>query len=280
MEAGAIERMRYAKRKALADKNQAAIAQIAEQIRTNPTAADIDDGAALNALLDQLSHPSILEGSSLRMASTPVEADLIKKIPFRDSTDAVTIALDQLTDEKSWPFPLRAKEFETERKAYIKAVDEALAQDREGDLSPDTVTKVRSAIAALAKRVGEVIPVTRKPDHLDATNYVRGLAGFSKMLEKSNFEMILADLSKVETTTAGHLIAFMHTYNLRFASSSTPAQRAAYRQLYPILLATRNKLLGRPGEEPPVARSEVPPTQFFQGVEDKHLHPTPPAAQP
>jgi hypothetical protein len=279
LEAGKIERMRYAKRKALTDQNQQAIAQIAEQIRTNPTQRDIDDGAALNALLDQLSHPSILDGSALRLANAKIDAKLIRKVPFRDNTDAVTIALDQLTDEKAWPLPLRGHDFDVERKAYIKAVDDALAQDREGDLTSDTIGKVRGAVAALSKRVGEVIPASRQPDHLQATSYIKGLAGFSKMLERANVEAILADLSKVEDTTAGHLLAFMHTYNLRFGPSSTPEQRMAYGQLYGALKSTRDKLLGRPGEEP-IARGSgdpnaVPPGQIFQGIEEKHLHSTP-----
>ncbi|HEY2155555.1 MAG TPA: hypothetical protein VGH33_07990, partial [Isosphaeraceae bacterium] len=204
LEAGRIERMRYAKRKALTDQNQQAIAQIAEQIRTNPTQADIDDGAALNALLDQLSHPSILDGSSLRMANAKIDAALIRKIPFRDNTDAVTIALDQLTDEKAWPLVLRGPEFEAERKAYIKAVDDALAQDKEGDLTADTIARVRGAVAALAKLVNEVIPRDRQPDHLQATSYIKGLAGFSKMLERANVETILAELEKIDQTTIGN----------------------------------------------------------------------------
>ena len=214
------------------------------------------------------------------MANAPVEAKLIRRIPFRDYTDAVTIALDQLTDEKAWPLVLKDHAFDAERKAYIKAVDDALAQDKDGDLSSESIAKVRGAIAALNKRVAEVIPRDRQPDHLTATNYIRGLAGFSKMLEKANVDEVLGQLEKVENTTAGHLIAFMHTYNLRFAPSSTPSQRDAYRQLYAILAGTRNKLLGRPGEEPPAgARGDVPPTQIFQGIDDKHLHPTPPPPQ-
>ncbi len=92
------------------------------------------------------------------MANAKIDAKLIRKIPFRDNTDAVTIALDQLTDEKAWPLVLRGHEFDAERKAYIKAVDDALAQDQEGDLTSDTIAKVRGAVAALAKRVAEVIP--------------------------------------------------------------------------------------------------------------------------
>src|SRR5205807_698034 len=138
-EAGARERALMARRKALVDKSQRSAEQIAQQIRDNPSEADIDSGAGLNAILDQLSHPSILNGSSLRMANAKIDAKLVRKIPFRDNTDAVTIALDQLTDDKSWPLPLRDPAFDAERKAYIKAVDDALAEDKEGDLTPASI---------------------------------------------------------------------------------------------------------------------------------------------
>ncbi len=280
MEAGAIERMRYAKRKAIVDKSVASAEKIAEQVRDNPTEADIDSGVALNAILDQLGHPSILGGSALRMANAKIGSKLVRKIPFKDNTDAVTIALDQLTDEKSWPRELRDPAFDAERKAYIKAVDEALAEDKEGDLSAASVRKVRSAIADLSKRVGEVIPASRQPDHLNATKYIKGLAGFSRMLDKSNFDQVLAELEKIDETSVGNLVAFMHAYNLRFGAATTPAQRDAYhRELYPVLVASRNKLLGPPGDAPPpgVPADITPahPTQLFQGIEDKHLHAVP-----
>jgi hypothetical protein len=276
LEAGARERALIARRKALVDKSQTNIQQLAEQIRTNPTEADVESGAALNAILDQLSHPSIMTGSSLRMANAKIDAKLIRKIPFRDYTDAITIALDQLTDEKSWPLPLRDPAFDAERKAYIKAVDDALEQDKEGDLTEASIRKVRATIADLSKRVTEVIPPSRKAEHLEATHYIKGLAGFSRMLEKANVEQVLAELEKLETTSAGNLIAFMHSYNLRFAPAGTPGQKDAYRQLFPIMVATRDKLIGRPGEaSAPGNVQPVPPTAYFQGIDEKHLHATP-----
>jgi hypothetical protein len=282
LEAGRLERLKMARRKALVDGSQASAQKIADQIRDNPTEADIESGAALNAILDQLSHPSVLSGSSLRMANTKLDSKLVRAIPFRDNTDAVTIALDQLTDEKAWPLPLRDPAFAPERDAYVKAVDDALAEDKEGDLTPATIAKVRGAIANLSRRVGQVIPKDRQPDHLQATNYIKGLAGFSRMLEKANVDQVLAGLEKIDQTTVGNLIAFMHTYNLRFGPATTPHQRDAYRQLYPIMVNTRDRLLGKPGEgrqlTAPGNVNPAPPTALFHGIDDKHLHapPTPP----
>lgn len=278
-EANAREHAILAHRRSLVNKSQATAQQVAQQIRDNPTEGDVDSGAALNAILDQLSHPSILGGSTLRLANAKVPSKMIRAIPFRDSSDAITIALDQLTEEKSWPPSLRNPKFDAERQAYIKAVDAALEEDKAGDLKPETIQRVRRAISDLYTRVGETIPTSRQPDHLEAMNYLKGLAGFSRMLERGNFEQVLGELEKIQTTTAGNLIAFMHTYNLRFGAATTPGQREAYRELYPILASTREKLIGKAGEGPALTSpgnvAPNPPTALFHGIDDKHLQPSP-----
>ena len=63
-------------------------------------------------------------------------------------------------------------------------------------------------------------------------NYLKGLAGLSRMLERPNVEAVLSELEKIENTTVGNLVAFMHSYNLRFAaghdrpSSGRPIRRS------------------------------------------------------
>ena len=215
------------------------------------------------------------------MANAPISAAAIREIPFRDETDAITLSLDQLTEPGSWPFPLRADAFKADREAYQKAVDDALAEDTDGSIKPETVARVRRAVANLMAKVEATIPKTQQPDHLQAMNYLKGLAGLSRMLEKPNVEAVLTELEKIQNTTIGNLIAFMHTYNLRFAPPTTPKQRAVYRDLYPNMAMARDKIVGKPGEivEPtPQPRPVDDPTALFYGVDPKHLYPAPPPA--
>ncbi len=249
------------------------------RLRDNPTEADIASGDALNTILDQLSNPKLMNGSALRLANGNVSPQAIRDIPFRDETDAITISLDELTDQKSWPLPLRSDEFTPEREAYIKAVDDALEEDKDGgSLKPETVKRVRDSVARLYAKVNDTIPKTKQPDHLQAMNYLKGLAGMSRMLEKPNVESILSELEKVKTTTVGNLISFMHAYNLRFASADTPKQRAVYRDLYASLSEAREKIMGKPGDanatadQPPLAPVENP-TALFHGMDATHLNP-------
>ena len=116
-------------------------------------------------------------------------------------------------------------------------------------------------------------------------NYLKGLAGLSRMLEKPNVEAVLAELEKVENTTVGNLVAFMHSYNLRFAPATTPKQRAVYRDLYPIAVAeARDKIArqarrraGGPGT--PLSPPQNP-TAVFHGIDPAHLNPRPGANPP
>ncbi len=255
------------------------------RIRDNPTPEDITSGNALNVILDQLTDPKVMRGSGLRMANASLSPKAIREIPFRDETDAITLSLDQLTDPKAWPLPLRADALTPEREAYQKAIDDALAEDKDGgSLKPETVAKVRDAVARLYQKVQDTIPKTKQPDHTQAMNYLKGLAGMSRMLEKPNVEAILAELEKVETTTVGNLVAFMHAYNLRFAPAETPKQRAVYNDLYPVMAQSREKVLGKPGDANPNpnANADTPPpppvenpTALFNGVDSTHLNPKP-----
>jgi len=251
------------------------------RIRDNPSKEDIDSGDALNVILDQLSDPKVMQGSSLRLANATVSPQAIREIPFRDETDAITLSLDEMTDPKNWPLPLRADTFKPEREAYQKAVDDALAEDKDGTLKPETVARVRNAVAALYRKVDETIPKTQQPEHGQATNYLKGLAGMSRMLDRPNVDAILAELEKVQTTTVGNLLAFMHSYNLRFAPAQNAKQRAIYRDLMPQMVQSRDKILGRPGDAnananandntPP--RPVENPTALFHGLDATHLNP-------
>jgi len=273
----------------------------AKRIRENPTEADIASGDALNAILDQLTDPKLIHGSSLRLANAKVNPEAIRAIPFRDETDGITLSLDEMTDPKNWPLPLRADAFKTEREAYQKAVDDALEEDKGGSLKPETVARVRNAIAALYQKVNDTIPKTRQPDHLQAMNYLKSLAGMSRMLERPNVEAVLGELEKVKTTTLGNLVAFMHSYNLRFAPADTARQRAVYNDLMPLMIDARDKIVGKAGDatanasgnantsgnananvntnDPPPPPTDHP-TSLFHGLDATHLNPRADAPRP
>ena len=73
-------------------------------LQDHPTAREVENGEALNAALDQLSDPRIAS-SSLKIATAPIDAKIIRDIPFNNASEAVTIVLSQLKAARNGPRP-------------------------------------------------------------------------------------------------------------------------------------------------------------------------------
>jgi len=237
-----------------------------QRLKENPTPDDISNGAALNVVLDQITDPRI-HTSALRLATTPLSGDVIRRIPFTNASEAVTISLAQLTTKDGWPLPLQAERFAAERSAYQAAVNRALHEDEEGDLSPQTIQAVRDAAQRLRAKLAAAPPASAQ-ERIVAQNYVNGLVAMSRMLDKPQVDKVLAELDTIKKTTLGNLLGFMHSFNLRFGPATTPEQRAVYAQLYPMLVAQRDRIMKDAGlaDNPPPKPQKDRPTDFFQGI--------------
>ncbi len=212
-----------------------------KRARETPTNDDIASGNALNAALDQITDPRI-HSSALRLATNKVPGRIVRAIPFVNASEAVTINLDQLTAENGWPPALRDPKFDEERKAYSAAVDQALKEDREGDIAPATIQQMRNALGRLKAKL-EAVPATDRARFGEAENYLKSLYAMTRMLDRPDYEKIIAELDSIKETTLGSLLGFMHTFNLRFGRATTPEQRAAYEQLYPLLAEHRDRVM-------------------------------------
>jgi len=238
VQANRRERQRLAQR----EKRDAAYADtLHNRLLKNPSPEDIASGNALDALLVQLSDPRI-HSSALREAKDKIPGRVIRAIPFVNASEAVTISLDQLTAETGWPTVLRDPLFAEERKAYSEAIDKALKEDHEGDLTPETIAHVRNALTLLRAKL-EANPPADVAGRREADNYIRTLIGMTRMLDRPDVEKIIAELDQTKETTLGHLLGFMHAFNLRFGRATTPEQRAAYETLYPALAAHRDRMM-------------------------------------
>jgi hypothetical protein len=233
-----------ATRKYLAKKNfdiqnnKNAYNSIVKRLQDNPTSKDVDDGDALNAALDQLSDPRI-QSSSLRMASTPIDAKIISEIPFRYASEAVTIIMSNLKGAKQWPPALESPRFAEDKKEFEEVAEQARREDEDGEISPQTISRAKTLVARLRGKLAQQ-PLADTRDNLAAERFVKTLAGLVKLLEKPDTKEVLDQLRKVTTTTVGHLIGFMHVYNLRFAAATTPKQKMIYEQLWPMLDEARD----------------------------------------
>lgn len=240
---------------------------IYKRLLENPNAHDIATGDALNVVLDQVTDPRI-HSSALRMATDPLEADVVDAIPFVNASEGVTLSLQQLTAKGGWPAALAGNDYADDRAAYQSAIDQALKEDEEGQISAPTLANVSAAAARIQAKFKANMPED-PAIRVEAQNYVKALVGMAKMLERPQTEKVLAELKKVKKTSVGSLLGFMHTYNLRFGATTTPEQRTIYEKLYPSLLALRDKVVkdsGAPPAPAATARSSSRTPDFFQGM--------------
>lgn len=251
------------------EKDKAAYEATLGRLRENPTQTDIASGEALNVLLDQISDPRA-HSSSLRLATDKIPGKVVRTIPFVHASDAVSISLDQLTSDDSWPTALLDSKFDDDRRAYATAVDKALEEDKEGVISSETLQKVQDALRRLrAKLVAN--PPADKAQYDEATQYLKGLAGMTRLLQKPEVEKIVSEIDKVKETSLGNLIGFMQNFNLRFGPAVTPEQKTAYEQLHPMMAQLRDRVVKDvKSEAKPTRPKPDRPTDFFRGMHLDH----------
>jgi hypothetical protein len=277
----------YARKNAAIARDKEAYAALMKRIQENPTPSDIMSGDALNAALDQLSDPRI-HSSVLRMAETEIPAQLIRDIRFRNAAEAVTFSLSQLRASTQWPAVLLEPRFEDERKDFEALVEEARKDSLDdGQVTPETLAKLREFTARLRTELAAK-PLDDRAENQEALKFVKTVTALTRMLEKPEIEQVLVELKKIEKTTIGHLLGFMHTFNLRFAESTNAREREAYRELYQVLDKTRTAILGEAKLDSTTAReNKANLHDFFSAMDLDHIGgktknvPTPPApAQP
>jgi hypothetical protein len=268
-----LNREYYARMAAKREENKAITEQIATRIRDNPNTGDIERGDALNAILEQLSDPRI-HSSALRMTKVPLKNAWIKEVPFHYASEAVTLSLHRLTADDNLPVVLQGSAFKTERENFRKAMDAALEQDKERDLSPDTIKAVKMAADKFRDKVEATVPKDGK-DYIEAEHYLKALYGMEKLLESPAIDKVLASLENwTGSATVADLLGFMQMFNLRFGPATTPRERGLYRDLYPLMDEQRdqimNQMAGKVSGTPPAPPS---PTGIFHEMPWEHLAP-------
>jgi hypothetical protein len=224
-----------------ATKTKAAYNEYRKNLQDHPTAHDVESGDALNAALDQLNDPRI-SSSSLKIATAPVDAAVIKDIPFHSASEAVTIVLNQVKTARQWPSSLNGDRFIDDKKTFEEIAEKAPKEDEVGDISPDTLKKAHDLVNSLkAKLAAE--PLATVPENQEANRFVKTLSGLVRMLEKPDTKQALDQLKLIKSTTVGNLLAFMHVYNLRFGPATTPRQRLIYDQIFPVLDDVRDRVM-------------------------------------
>ena len=193
-------------------------------------------------LLDVLLNPASAD-SSLQQIKTPLRSDVIRDIPFEVASEGLTVCLDRMTMDDQWPLAVRGDAFRPEREAVRTAISAVLEEDKNGNLDPDTIQSVQTAIDQLRTKFEKDVPQDN-PDYVTAHWSLKAMNGLTKMLYSPQMEKVLAELEDYQGTTLGDLLGFMQAFNLRFGSANSYRQKQIYLKLYPMLAEQANSSVG------------------------------------
>lgn len=247
------------------------------RLRDNPEASDIRSGEALNIILNELTNPKVYT-QVVQKSNVPVNSQLVKNIQFQYAANMIAISLADLS-ERGVPDELATNPAFAENRTQIRDLFGKLRSetDSSGNASIETLRNCRVAIKALQEKVRVVLPVSNV-NRAPADNFLKALFGLTKMMETPSVEQFLKGLDKYPSTTLGHLITFMNSFNLRFGRPSSPVQEAAYAQLYPMLASVRDQAQAKgpnPISEPVAAPDPKQLTGFFSAMDYSHFDPQP-----
>jgi hypothetical protein len=248
-----------------------------KRLHDNPDPHDVHTGDALNVVLTELTNPAVYT-QVIQKATTPIDSGLVKNINFQHAANMVLISLADISARGVPDVLATSPDFEPDRQAIRAIVAKGRKEgESSGQVAPETLRSFRAAVTAARDKADRLLQQgTRQRGEAD--NFLKALYGMSRMLERPDVENFLKGLNRYPTTTLGHLITFMHSFNLRFGPAKTPEQEAAYDQIYPMLVRLRDQAQAE-GPNPMTAQAPLPDpkaaTAVFSGMPYGHVQPEP-----
>jgi hypothetical protein len=207
--------------------------KILERIRNDPDLHDLDTGAALNVLRDELLHAT---SSSLRLALVVLPGEAIRQIPFQYAQEGVTFSMERLMARDAWPLALREEQFQRERMMYDRALDETLVLASQRMTTVAAVDRMRTAVKDLQDSLDRDGRLARRELYIPAKTHLKTLADTAHLFTIHLVEEALGDIEKYHGTTVRELLEFMNRHKLRFSAAESPVERDLYRHLFASLI--------------------------------------------
>ena len=244
-----LQAVEAAGKKAKIEDVKKRLAQRELELRVNPTAADVDNGQALNALLYDLTDPDITSGDweskIVRLPAGMSVKDLIFQfMPASSSVNASkalsrgVIALSRLDIEGKWPTAMQQNDLEKERRAFETAYTKLRDQLYYDKFDLKSLLELDRSLESLKSKVETAVPKERGFRD-EAVKFVEELKDATRMFDAATVDYateILIDTKDRNATTVAELVSFMLKYRLQFASAArSPTGRVLYRQLYEVL---------------------------------------------
>jgi hypothetical protein len=248
--------------------------EIQDRLRNHPDRHDIETGDALNVAAEEIEDPRVYY-QSLTRAKIKIGGELIRDIPFRYAPAGVTATVHQIVGGPP-PAALTTGAFDDERAAIKDLAKELRKNIEEGETpNPATVKKALAIVdAAIAKAGTALEPGTKERNEVE--RYLKSVRGLLNMLQTPALNLLLSDVGKHPEATLADLLGFMSAYNLRFGLAKTEPQRAAYNQLYPMLIRLRDETAPALASSPPLKGDPAAVGEFFSGMSNAKSKVAPP----
>lgn len=227
-------------------KNRENYDKVRRRIMENPEARDVQNGDALNAVLVQLQDPKIDE-SSFRFSPVPLSIDVVHRIPFKLDAQGIRFSFERLSTrgKGKWPVALQDPGFAQDRRAYERALDDALEQQIEGKMTLGAIAALEKAVNNLAQKLDLVVGPSRNRLYIESRDRVKELREATQLLKSEKIQLALGELDKYSGTTVEELKVFMVKYKLSFDVAQTPDERKLYPELYTSLVQQRDIVTGQ-----------------------------------
>lgn len=238
-------RIQYAEhRQEIREAFQRNFEAIRRRLREHPDSQDVMSGNALNAVLEQLNDPNI-PPSSFRLAPVSISIDDVRRIPFHLGEKGVVFSMKQLTarGKDKWPVAFQDARYDSERRAYERALDDALEHMIAKDVPEQVIKNYVAAVQGLANKLRqEPWPNTDKR-RIEANLRLNEMTKAADLLKIQKIQPALAELDNYGGTSVNELRLFMRRHNLRFAVADDNHVRDLYPRLHEALVAVRETVL-------------------------------------
>ena len=177
----------------------------------------------------------------------PIPREMLRRIPFKMDEKGLVFSIQRLTarGKGKWPVAFQQDDFEAERKAYDKAIDQALGEMIDGKVNEETIKAYDDAVAALSKKLQARFGMKTDLLYTDANRRVHEMEKASRLLKTLKMQPVMAELDRYTGQTVNDLRLFMLAHNLLFAAADSADERRMYTELYASIDTVRRMMIAQ-----------------------------------
>jgi hypothetical protein len=207
----------------------------------DPPQSEIRAGVSLNNLLRDIMR--IESTYQVQGSPVPIAPDVMSRINFTTSTTSGGIGVFRDGGKLLWPIPLRAAQFDEQRKAIDQLAMEAVSQVRSGEITPEVVNGLTKNADDLRQNLRKSVRDMPPGDYMAARRYVEKIQDSVRAIQDPSAANFFNGKFRLQASNVGELVSQMKTSGLTFAPAMA-GDDAAYTALHRALV-TYNLSLSR-----------------------------------